>query len=125
MLSGGFLNTFVFHTCGKVSLILSFYKANASSTSSRVLGQVEQSLRLVQITHSPLCFKCHHYLWSLFVLLAGSLGAPSQSCLVLAEAPLWNEKAAWRKSNHILFDGICIVQLPRLSLWYIFPHASA
>lgn len=78
ILSGSFLNAFVVYICGKVSLILSFCRANASSTSSGVIGQVERSLRHVQATHSPACFKLLHYLRGLPVPLGGSQAAPSQ-----------------------------------------------
>lgn len=52
---GGILNTFVF-ICGKVSLILSFCRANVSRTSSKILGHIQQSLRFVETTHSPNLF---------------------------------------------------------------------
>lgn len=68
-----------FLCCEKVSLILSFCRANASRTSSTVLVQVEQSLGHVQTTHSLICFKLSHRLWGVFVLLRGAKLPPAKA----------------------------------------------
>lgn len=120
---GGILNTFVF-ICGKVSLILSFCRANVSRTSSKILGH---------ITAVPEICRNH----TLPQLVLGSITIYG-ACLCFSEEAklppakvelpslrLLQNMRRWPEENLITFYLVAfsIVRLPPLSLQHIFPHA--
>lgn len=94
------LSAFVFYICGKVSLILSFCRANASRTSSRVLGSIEQPWTCAHHT-LPHLFRAPSLLMEFVCSAGGKPSCPQPRLNCPGGGSSMACEAAWRKSKHI------------------------
>lgn len=94
------LSAFVFYLCGKVSSILSFCRANASRTSSRVLGQREQPWDMCTPHTTPL-FQAPSLLMEFVCASGGKPSCPQPRSNCPGGGSSMAGEAAWRKSKHI------------------------